>query len=358
MRTVKGLRAGLALAAVMSVTVLANAASAQNERRFTTERPGSILIFPKVINTSNRSTVIQITNTSNMLRRAHCFYINGATINGFQLWQITDFELALTRQHPTHWSTEDGRPFDPSDEAAGIDPGSVPPTSPDFTGALVCVQVNVGGDPDGANSLKGEATIATTENDGVIAVSKYNAIAIQAMPNNPGGGTTGPNSDNVLKLDNIEYAACPAGAHLNFTAEGAQDDIVNDLGDGPSVVSTTLAFLPCDMDFENLVPGRTVLAFESFNEMEEGQSGSFTVDCWREINLGATEMGPLTETRLGSTYGYMRLVADSVGAVGVANVLRVGQNGAVSTAATNLHFVGNNPEESLDSPPSEIRLPQ
>ena len=85
MMTIKRLlQASLAIGAFTLVGV--GAARAQ----ISTERPGSILIFPKVINASD--TLIQITNTSNTTAYAHCYYINGATVQGRTLWQITDFD--------------------------------------------------------------------------------------------------------------------------------------------------------------------------------------------------------------------------------------------------------------------------
>jgi hypothetical protein len=358
MRTVKGLRAGRMVGVLVGVVLAAGAASAQMpSERFTTERPGSILIFPKVINCGTRDTTIQISNTSNMAAQAKCFYVNGASYNGVQLWQVSDFNLALTRQQPTHWTVGAGRSTDPTDSETGLDPGLVPPQPECFTGGLVCVEINPGGDPSGANSLKGEATVAQAQADDAGAAqgaSKYSAVAIEAID---------PDADNVLNLDNIEYAACPAGAHLNFVAEGAPDEIVTGLGNGAngSAVSTTLTFMPCSMDFENLIPSRTTLAFAFSNEMEEPGSTSTSVECWGSVNVG--DLGA-DLPGLGTLYGYARITAESgtdddpVGVVGVANVARVGSNGAMSTAATNLHFLGNDSSTNLDSPPSVIRLPE
>jgi hypothetical protein len=118
------------------------------------------------------------------------------------------------------------------------------------------------------------------------------------------------------------------------------DTIIDNLGNGPSAVSTTLALLPCDIDLENLVPGRTQLQFAFRDEMEAGVS--FTpvdVYCFRAFNLGEAQ-GSLPQT----PFGYARIEVTpgtTVGFVGVANVRRVGANGAVSTAANNLHFLGN-----------------
>ncbi len=336
MGTVKGLRIGYAAGIVAGLTILVATAALSQEERFTTERPASILIFPKVINTTGGRTTIQITNTSNMLVHAHCFYVNGQTLNGIPVWQVTDFEIALTRQQPTFWSGGDGRPVDPGDGITGIDPGSVPPLPPGFTGGLVCVQTNPDGGTNGdANALKGEATVSQdNETAQLVGVSKYNAVGIQGIDDD---------GDNVLNLDNAEFAGCPLGAHLNFVPEGAEDDIINRLGNGPSAVSTTLALMPCDMDFENLIPGNTSLGFQFRDEFETGNSLTpVLVDCWNEFNLDAASIDPA----MASTYWYARITSTETspgggGFVGVANVQRIGLNGAIATSATNLHYLGN-----------------
>src|SRR6185436_8212240 len=153
----------------------------------TTEEGASILIFPKLIVEGSSDTVIQITNISNDLVFARCFYVNAQlTTPGIPehpilnppLWLETDFNIRLTRQQPTHWLVSIGRPVDPFDacmsgptcfppginlNGLGIDPGAVPPVVEDFVGELKCVEVDASGTPIGGNHLKGEATIISTD---------------------------------------------------------------------------------------------------------------------------------------------------------------------------------------------------
>jgi hypothetical protein len=346
MRMVKG-RRSIGCVGTVAVTLAfllaASAVYAQGEERFTVERPSSVLIFPKVVREgSNRQTTIQITNTSNMLVHAHCFYVNGSALNGVPLWQVIDFSITLTRQQPTSWTADEGRPIDPTDDQTGLDPGPVPPVPPGFAGGLVCVQINVDGNPSVANSLKGEATISETNDlEQLVAVGKYNAVGIQGIDDDPNEDTL-----HVLRLDNVEYAACPSGAYLNFVPEGAQDDIINGFGNGPSAVSTTLALLPCAMDLENLLPGRTVAAFQFRDEFELGPSlAPVPVECWTPFNLADAPVTPATS----STFWHARITAvepapGAGGFVGVANVQRVGANGAIASSLANLHFLGNREE--------------
>lgn len=355
MSTVKGLRAGVAAAILAGMALLAGPVSAQNgaQDEFSTERPGSVLIFPKVVNTSD--TVIQIANTTNIAVDVHCFYVDGRQVNGQPNWQVTDFDLALTRQQPTHWGVGEGRAVNPLDNTAGLDPGLIPPVSPGFSGFLVCVQVGPSGEPFSGNALKGEATIGTrvpasSPPNGVRNVSKYNAIAIPGIGQNDG--------DNVLSLDGIEYAACPRDLLLNFPADGGPDPALAGAGNTASIVSSNLTLVPCGMDFENLIPDSTTLDVNLRNEFEEASSVSsgVPVDCWFSDDLGAPLFGnKLTIGGLGSEFGTAilnPLAPGELPGLGVVNVLRTADNGTSDTAASNLFWPAGGQHVN-----SEIRLP-
>lgn len=371
MSTEQGLRAGLMAGVLVRVMLMAGTISAQGmvagtASAFTTERPSSILIFPKVVNT-NPDTIIQITNTGQMMTRARCFYTDGRTVGGSPVWQVTDFEITLTRQQPTHWAVSQGRAVNPNDSLAGLDPGLIPPVPVGFTGFLTCVEVAADGTPVSANSLKGEATVGDiTFLGGTNAVSKYNAIGIPACsPSGApcGGPGAGNNGDNVLDLNNLEYAACPGGLYLNFIAEGAADPAI-EANSGPgSVVSTNLTLIPCGMDFENLVPESTVVTVDPIrNEFEEILSTSIAVDCWFSSNLDGANFVPFTLGGLGTTFGkaILRTAVNSgrLPVIGVANVLHTAGDTSSDTSATNLHFCTEQaPPSSCIPVNSEIRLP-
>ena len=357
MRTVKGLRAVGAIGILVGVTLVAAASSAQAEG-FTVNVPGSVNIFPKVIvQNPSTDTTIQLTNTGNSMAHVKCFYVDGVN------WRVTDFELWLTRQQPTSWSVANGRPVNAADNNVGLDPGAVPPKGPPFTGFLVCVQVDASGTPIGTNSLKGEATVGRVEGpgaDNLNFVSKYNAIAIQACGEGGCGGTgTLIDNDNVLKLDNMEYAACPAGAHMNFAAQNTQSPIIDAVGDGPSIVRSSLSLVPCDMDFENLIPGSALVTAQIRNELEQSRSiAPINIDCWLGADLNNLVPGANWDLPfIGTPFATALLDPQTdIGIVGVHTTLRVGgTTGAWDTATTNLYFAGNSPGQNL--PGSEIRLP-
>lgn len=372
----------------------------------TTERGASILAFPKVLaDGSAVDTIIQITNISNNMVHAHCFYVNAAPdAFGNPLWQITDFTIWLTKQQPTHWRVGTGRFVNPTDNNqcimgsqyypsvdctdAGIDPGAVPPVPPGFTGELKCVEIDVAGNPIGGNHLKGEATIIVNDD---YDVSKYNAIGIQGTDL---AGETGNELllNQPLDADDAEpvgqYNACPNVLLLNHLADGVTDPVLyaeglggtcsgNNApcytdgdcnGAGPcqnaplvefdipsgeialrSATVTDLTLVPCTQDFENAVPASVTVQFEIYNEFEQKLSASTTVDCWENFYL--FEVDSATNPRLsvfsfgtlGTVAAHTRIVPNPDGGavIGVAGVTRADANGNLTRAALNIHMEGD-----------------
>ncbi|GIW40076.1 MAG: hypothetical protein KatS3mg076_0653 [Candidatus Binatia bacterium] len=291
----------------------------------TTERSASILVFPKVLANGTRDTIVQISNTSNSLVRAHCFYVNGALLDPTQpqgplnppLWQEVDFDIVLTKQQPTHWTVSEGRRVNPLDEPcgpgnsdcddAGFDPGLVPPVVPDFTGELKCVEVDASGAPVAGNHLKGEATLVTL---GSGDVSKYNAIGILGTNNNGdgtlvlGGGQCaggGALQGAVCTSDEqcgesapcaIEYNACPQTWVVNHPADGA-------IPFGFPPAFTELTVVPCTQNFETQVPTSVTLQFLTTDVFESQFSVSTTIRCWGNFLL--SELGSEVLVAAGGT---------------------------------------------------------
>jgi hypothetical protein len=338
----------------------------------TTERSSSILIFPKVIATSSDplapatvDTIIQISNTSNSMAFAHCFYVNGAP--GAQC-QETDFDIYLTKQQPTHWIVSTGRRVEsntPADKTcnfdqktgvtfegcfnAGLDPGFIPPVSGVFTGELRCIEVDSSGAPINGNHLKGEATIVTANGD----ASKYNAIGIMGLNTN----TNSNNGDGTLCLGGgvsdscptgAEYNACPQTLILNHFASGASDPVLDEFLGGPSRVTTELTLVPCTDDFENQIPGRGVIQFLITNEFELAYSTSTTVTCWANFSLNQIK-SVFSSGLLGTRFAQTRITpvsttdgAPQSGFIGVVEEFHFPQASGsdFSRAAANLHGEG------------------
>jgi len=338
----------MGLAALVGLGFAARPAAA----RVTTEQSASILVFPKVIADGSRDTIIQITNTSNNMRHAHCFYVNGALTDPTlpegpdnpPLWTEIDFDIWLTKQQPTHWVVSTGRLDNPLDSPcrvagklkqcdpstsgtdtadccdAGYDPGHVPPVVPDFMGELKCIEVDASGFPVPGNSLKGEATLETLDTGDV---SKYNAIGLKGFDTN--------NMDGVLCLggpvsatcsSGAEYEACPATWILDHPSIGASDPVVTEqdfctdatgttINSCTSSVSTTLTVVPCTENFETQTPLPVTLQFAITNEFEQVFSASTTFRCWASFNLEDINTifrvenvgGDILQTRMRSASG-------------------------------------------------------
>ena len=315
------------LRALLCAAALAGLAG-QARADVTTERSASILVFPKIIANGARDTAIQITNTSNSLVRAHCFYVNAALTNpelpqgplNPPLWLEVDFTIQLTKQQPTYWFVSRGRDVNPTDTPcsrdlrfcpdAGIDPGHVPPVVPDFVGELKCVEVDDSGAPLSGNHLKGEATIISPRVPGDIILdpltvfrgaSTYNAIGVLGEENNGdailvlGGGQCGGSGAICTSEEDcggqgpcvFEYNACPQTWILNHAADGAPDIALEDERlDGSSSITTELTVVPCTQNFETQIPTTVTLQFLTFNEFESQFSVSTSVTCWGNFKLG------------------------------------------------------------------------
>lgn len=304
-----------------------------------TEKSSSILIFPKLIFSDDFDTIIQISNTSNSIVYAHCFYVDARLTNpdlppgplNPALWQEVDFDLTLTRQQPTHWVISLGRTTDPFDPTcnltnqecndAGFDPGRIPPVSPGFQGELKCIEVDQSGAPISGNHLKGEATLLTEPtpegNFFPSDASKYNAVGVAGLDTN--------DSDTVLCLGGGASTECPAGAEyqgcpdlvlLNHFAEGTSNPLLEEFGGNPSTVNTEITVVPCTQDFETQTPATVTIQFRIYNEFEEPFSTSTSVQCWGNWRL-ATVNPVLNEGSLGTRFiqTYLRPVGGSFVAV-------------------------------------------
>ena len=301
-----GMRRWVGLGAVL-VSIATSATAARAE--VSTDVSGSVLVFPKVIwegmrTLYSRDTVVQISNTSNNMVHAHCFYVDARTFNGRPVWQVTDFAIWLTKQQPTHWVVSQGRAVNPSDgfgeDGSGLDPGAIPPVPEGFEGELKCIQVDASGTPFGGNNLKGEAVIRDSDGD----VSKHNAIAILANPDLASGDPA-----NELLLDNSpnhdgEYNACPQTTLLNHFVDGADDPVVDEFNetwcaDDDCPIRTYLTLVPCTQDFENQQFDAVTVQFVIVNELEQVFSASTSVQCWKTVRLPTSTRRPGAARRTG-----------------------------------------------------------
>ena len=328
MRRQRGLVGLTGLAALVGLSMVAKPAVSM----VTTEQSASILVFPKVVADGQRDTVIQITNTSNNMVHAHCFYVNGAPSAPGRgpLCLETDFDIWLTKQQPTFWTVSKGRsgvyPGGPiSPYWPGIAPAVlIPPVAPDFVGELKCIQVDSSGAPLSGNALKGEATIGYL-NGG--EVSKYNAIGVKGFNTN--------DQDTVLCLGSSsassnscpsgrEYEACPQGWFLDHPA--TMSLAAPQYPGGPvGYTGTNLTIVPCTENFETQAPTSVTLQFLVTNEYEQTLSTSTTVTCWASWDLGSSSTDSFLRTFslgvVGGTQLQTRLRTANASRSGVIPVL-------------------------------------
>lgn len=299
-----GHRCRLGILALVLIALTAVPAGAE----VTTEKSASILIFPKLLFNDDFDTVIQISNTSNNLVYAHCFYVDARLADPSlppgpfnpALWQEVDFDIMLTRQQPTHWVISLGRTTDPFDPTcnfnnqdcndAGIDPGRVPPVSPGFQGELKCIQVDQSGAPISGNNFKGEATILTLpspESDLYPGdASKYNAVGVIGLDSNDSNTTLCLGGGVSARCPyGAEYEGCPDVVYLSHFAENTSNPLLEEFDQGRSNVNTEITIVPCTQDFENQIPARVTIQFRIINEFEEPFSTSTTVECWGNWRL-------------------------------------------------------------------------
>lgn len=347
MRVVKK-KAWLASLAVALVATLGSGATAQSSdlasNPLSTDRSGSIVIFPKVIADGTRDTLIELTNTSNGTAYAHCVYVNGvgrcrlsgglctaggnpapgqcpSGVNDIcdQACTPLDFDVVLTRQQPTIWRVSTGRTLNPLDndqegfcanvsagtiqDCPGFDPGlgaggvGIPFPAQPFRGELKCVQVGVSGEPSAANSLKGEATLETL---GGRQISRYNSLNFFANPARPDASRGVLDADESLELNGDEYSRCPTSVQFIHHANGAVNDVAANLSptdcDGAGCsVTTEVTVVPCTQNPEGGVILEAPVQLDTINEFEQlAGSSSFTIGCWANLDLSEINPGPFS----------------------------------------------------------------
>ena len=284
-----------------------------------------------VVDTSGRfsggvpvNTLLTMSNTDSAnVVQAHCFYVNGnshcadnparvcrsasdcTTVGNAGTtvaecdpgWNEMDFNINLTLQQPLEWYANGGlqrgqfpiegpfkcnSPFQSIDCTSdlqcfgagcnGVDSSNlgsgIPPVPEDpFIGSLTCLQWDpeaetVQQDTSLDNMLIGDATIIEGAFGARTDVAKYNAVGLAHLTNLG----TDANQD-VMNLDDVEFAACPSTLVLSFLFDGAVDP----LGAGPTeTVSTDLTLVPCANDFAAQVPGRTTAQFLVFTSLSNG----------------------------------------------------------------------------------------
>ncbi len=327
-----------------------------------TDQPASILIFPEIVAETGRDTIIQITNTRNNLRYARCFYVSASgscasnaascTTNAecplgdvcTRTQTQTEFDIALTKQQPTFWVASQGRL--PSNAPPGLN-NLVPPVTPPFRGALMCVEVDSAAAPVAGNAFIGEATLVDSASGDI---AKYHAVGLEGFDNNMDdtlcvGGSGGTNACPFG-----EYAACPQSWALDHLAAGAQDSII---GAG-SAVNTTLSIVPCTIDLTSQTPQAVNISFAITNELAAFFSASTSISGPSDIQLAS--IPAFTRNVLGTDYAQTQIASVAGQVSGIVTLAQEfhssgGPGSLTASAALNPHSQGSRAE------PDTIVLP-
>jgi hypothetical protein len=303
-----------------------------------TDQPGAILVFPKIVSNDIEDTTIQITNATGFEVFARCFFIDGRpdVISQQPTGLVTDFQTTLTRFQPTVWVAGQGLPPVPIDgRPDDLYPGPIPPVSVGFIGELRCIVVDESERPIARNALVGEASITNRVDS---STRKYKAMAVPGLPGNDG--------DNTLGLDDVEYSSCPRAILLSHFFDDAPDPITG------VPLRSRLIVVPCSLDLENSVPGTSRLAIEVYNEFEDKLSTALSVVCFEDISLSAIDNASNPELSIfnfalqGTVAGQTRirpaLDADTAHGHGVFVIAEETREGSSSGEALNTHFIGGN----------------
>lgn len=304
-----------AFAALGAVVLTAGVARAD----ITSDRPAGLIVIPKLVYDSGNGfgtlgsgtgsgdpvdTEIQLTNTSGVPVRLHCYYVNAnshcsssgrvcaqtedcficpGSVPGpdcrseglcFEGWVETDFKVNLTPHQPIIWTISRGLPFPP------LSFDAIPEVNEDpFIGELKCVQVGPNDEPIDRNDVKAEATIVQYRN-GFVDARAYSGIGITAIA---------PDGDNVLVLGgpDPEYNGCPNIVILDHFFDNAVEPVTG------HYLKTHLTCVPCSQNFElqNVALFNTTVQFLVFNEFEQRFSASRSIRCFKEFELCALGTG-------------------------------------------------------------------
>lgn len=252
-------------------------------------RPGSLLLFPEVVNDGRYDTVLRITNSTNSLKYLRCFVTNAAPVDpnepagpgNPQLCTATEFTVPLGRQEVILWAASEGfRDLPPRSDSERI----IPPLPAGFRGALRCIEY-AGGIPIGGNAWFGQAQVverATGDSRDVAAIAFRGSDSIGAF-----------SATEFVMADGGDYESCPAQWRVDLTPEGGEDPVA---GSG-SLVQSKFMVIPCAADFETFTSPDLVLQGLVWNEFAALYSFSVRVGCWGSIE--ASEIDVLAAEVLG-----------------------------------------------------------
>lgn len=343
------------IAAVIANITIAGGATAfgQQPAVVAADQAAAILVFPYIAVDSRNGadTLIQLSNASITPIDIQCFYENTTghcssspvdspiacffTPTDCPFGDIclpnfswTGFALRLTSGQPIGWRA-----------CKGIPDGGIPPVPEDpFVGVLRCIALDPTLAPTDQNVLEGTARIEHFQAPVFLDSARYSAIGIQAVTGaNDGDGTlcVGDSPAAACPLG-AEYTACPRITIVTHFFEGATDPATGNL------VHTTLALVPCGVDYNLQGPTSLLVHYNVFNEFEQrlGTSRHFTA---QQVGLLSTIHPTIFNVGVqGTLTGQTRLLPIGGGllAITIEKHQDVSDPTRQSTAALNAHHAG------------------
>jgi hypothetical protein len=350
------------VAALVAFVVLPAASPGQIT---TSEQAGAIVVFPRIRLDRARGvdTLVRIGNTAANPVVAHCFYVNenGHCSNDGSVCLVhedcvggtcipgsteVDFIVRITPSQPLAWLAGDGLASNefPLDGILRVGPGGasnagsrVPPVPEDpFVGWLQCVAVDSSLLPVEQTSLMGDAVLYEQTANG-IDTAEYGAVGIQAL--------AGASDGNTTLLIGSEYSGCPNFAIFNHFFDGAVDP-----ASAERSIDTTLALVPCSVDFLRQIssdPGIDYLIFNEFAQQFSlhGVRTGTLLGSLSRIDGQQRETSPFFVGVAGTLTGKTRLRSVGSGVLGVVIEERsdLADPSRKSRAAFNLHAQGTRP---------------
>lgn len=255
----------VALAMALVLGMVSMASAAQNVAN--TSQKGSLLIWPKIANFEDFTTIITIGNDYYGEVWVKCYWVN-------QDQEIEDFMFRLTPNQPVWFDASRGLAWG---EESIV---TVPPFNGD-AGELKCWAVNDAGDTQIAfNHLYGNAVIF----EGVTTGFEYNAWSFKAQVATQGAAVGTP---GILPLTGLTggYDACPS-----YLVENFMSYIEGPRGEREPYV----ALVPCKQDLrQDRTPTCTKAKFDVWNENETKYTGAYKcIKCWFEGALNEIGADP------------------------------------------------------------------
>jgi hypothetical protein len=211
----------------------------------------------------------------------------------------------------------------------------VPPAPEDpFVGWLQCIAVTPEILPAEMNAIEGEAVLYEQTAEHVDA-AEYGAIGIQAIA----GASDGDNS----LLVGTEYSGCPNIVTFDHFFDGAIEP-----PSGARAVETTLALVPCSVDFLRQIHPTTNLEYLVFTEFGQRfliRSSTFSMlaSPLSLLDGPMRESSPFFAGVAGTLTGKTRLRSAQTGMLGIAieEHSDLADPSRKSRAAFNLHAQGS-----------------